>query len=294
MPHPLQPTVVVLTALPLEYEAVKAHMGLLRTIEHETGTRAAIGPLAGTPWQVALVQMGEGAVNAAVLTERAVTWLHPQAVLFVGVAGSLKKKKVKLGDVVFATKVYAYHGGRETTEGFKVRPDAWRVSQRLDQTARHVLGTKAHFKPIAAGDVLLDNDVSAVAKLLKDHYEDAVAIEMEGNGVVHAAHLSNQVDAAVIRGISDLADGRKARADASGSQLRAAANAAEAAFAVLRDLRPAPAPGAKYGTAGAAGVGTTATEPVTYYGGDHHDHRGSVNHAPVIGKIVYHNPPKQP
>ncbi|GAV43382.1 5'-methylthioadenosine/S-adenosylhomocysteine nucleosidase [Streptomyces acidiscabies] len=279
MSAPEQPTIVVLTALPLEYEAVRAHLDRLRTIEHDTGTRAQIGPLAETPWQVALVQMGEGAVNAAVLTERAINWLKPQAVVFVGVAGSLKKKKVKLGDVVFATKVYAYHGGRETKKGFKVRPDSWRASQRLDQAARHTLGTRAHFKPIAAGDVLLDDDLSAVARHLEDHYEDAAAIEMEGNGVAHAAHLSDRVDAAIIRGISDLANGRKAKADASGSQLRAAANAAEAAFAVIRALSPRP------GTADTAQAGDANT-----YGGDHIDLRHNINNAPVIGKIVYQNP----
>ncbi|WP_217546961.1 5'-methylthioadenosine/S-adenosylhomocysteine nucleosidase [Streptomyces sp. GbtcB6] len=289
MPHTSPPTVVVLTALPLEYEAVRAHLGSLRTIEHDAGTWAAIGPLDDTPWQVALVQMGEGAVNAAVLTERAISWLRPQALLFVGVAGSLKKKKVKLGDVVFATKVYAYHGGRDTTEGFKVRPDSWRSSQRLDQAARHVLGTTAHFKPIAAGDVLLDSEVSAVAKHLKNHYEDAVAIEMEGNGVAHAAHLSNRVDAAVIRGISDLANGRKAKADASGSQLRAAARAAEAAFAILRDLPPLD-PARQGGTAAAH---ETTPEPTAVYSGDHVDHRNNINYAPVVGKIVYQNPPRQ-
>ncbi|GAA4074964.1 5'-methylthioadenosine/S-adenosylhomocysteine nucleosidase [Streptomyces shaanxiensis] len=286
------PTIVVLTALPVEHEAVRAQLGPLRTIKHETGTRAFVGPLEGTPWQVALVQMGEGAVNAAVLTERAITWLRPQAVLFVGVAGSLKKKKVKLGDVVFATKVYAYHGGRATTDGFKVRPDAWRVSQRLDQAARDVLGTKAHFKPIAAGDVLLDSELSAVAKHLKDHYEDAVAIEMEGNGVAHAAHLSDRVDAAIIRGISDLANGRKAKADASGSQARAAANAAEAAFAILRDLSPfRPADAGR--TAGTNTTRADGSADSYSYGGDHHDHRNNINYAPVVGKIVYQQPPQQ-
>lgn len=285
------PRIVVLTALPLEYEAVRSHLGPLRTIRHDTGTLAAVGPLEGTPWQVALVQMGEGAVNAAVLTERAITWLRPQAVLFVGVAGSLKKK-VKLGDVVFATKVYAYHGGRESKDGFKVRPDSWRASQRLDQAARHTLGSKARFKPIAAGDVLLDNELSAVAKHLKDNYGDAVAIEMEGNGVAHAAHLSDRVDAAIIRGISDLADGRKGKADASGSQLRAAANAAEAAFAILRDLPPF-RPGTADRTAGSDTAGAHTTADSYSYGGDHHDHRNSVNYAPVIGKIVYQQPPQQ-
>lgn len=54
-----QPTVAVLTALPLEYTAVQAHLTDIRKREHPRGTRTAIGQLPGTPWAVALVEMGE-------------------------------------------------------------------------------------------------------------------------------------------------------------------------------------------------------------------------------------------
>ena len=280
------PTVVILTALPLEHEAVLTRLTDLEPLVHETGTRAKIGPLASTPWQVALVQMGEKAVNAAVLTERIITWLRPQALLFVGVAGSLKKD-VRLGDVVIATKVYAYHGGKQTLEGFLARPDSWPVSHRLEQAAFDALGTSAHFKPIAAGDVVLDDAASELAEHIRTNYNDAVAIEMEGNGVAHAAHLSGRLDAVVIRGISDLANGRKGRADASGSQLRAAANAADAALAVLRKLQPV-------ATATSVPAPAEAELPARY-GGDHYDHRHNVNYGPVTGKIVNNYPaPKQP
>jgi nucleoside phosphorylase len=227
---------VIITALPLEYEAVLAHLTDPLPRVHESGTRAKFGTLPGLPWHIGLVRIGEGAVNAAALTERVISWLRPQVLFFVGIAGSLKKD-IKLGDVVVGTKVYAIHGGKETPEGFNVRPDSWRPSHRLDQAAGDALGTRAHFKPIAAGDILLDSAADTVAEHLRAHYNDAAAIEMEGNGFAHAAHLSERVHALAIRGISDLANGRKGRADASGSQQRAAANAA-AAVAILTELEP--------------------------------------------------------
>ncbi|MFJ9832852.1 hypothetical protein ACIRU2_15905 [Streptomyces sp. NPDC101169] len=229
------PTAVILTALPVEYEAVRAHFTDVETLVHSSGTRAECGRLAGTPWYVAIAEIGEGTLTAATLTERFHTWLHPQALLFVGVAGGLKDD-IKAGDVVVATKVYGIHGGRQTPQGFLVRPRAWHPSHRLEQAARHALRGKAHFKPIAVGDIVLADAASAIARHLMEHYNDAVAIEMEGAGVAHAAQLTRTLDALIIRGISDNADAHKHELDAGGSQSNAAHNAADAAVALLREL----------------------------------------------------------
>ncbi|WP_282702476.1 tetratricopeptide repeat protein [Streptomyces sp. CC219B] len=234
------PTVAVLTALPLEYTAVRAHLTHIEKRVHpDYGTRAEVGRLPGTPWQVALLELGEGTRGAAALTERAMTWLTPQAVLFVGVAGGLKDD-IHIGDVVIATKVYAIHGGKETPDGFLDRTESWQPPHELDQAARHALRGQPHihFKPIAAGDVLLSDADSPLAHRLRQRFNDAVAIEMEGSGVAQAAHLAGGAGALIIRGVSDKADADKSRADARGSQPEAAARAAEVAMAVLRELEP--------------------------------------------------------
>ncbi|GCB45936.1 5'-methylthioadenosine nucleosidase [Streptomyces sp. NL15-2K] len=272
----------VLTALSLEYEAVLDHLTDIENLTHPRyGTRARRGRLPGTPWQVALVDMGKGTLTAATLTERVLTWLNPEAVLFVGVAGGLKND-IEVGDVVVATKVYAIHGGKQTLDGLLDRPDAWRASHRLEQAAKEALRGKAHFKPIAVGDVVLADADSDLAARIRTRYNDAVAIEMEGSGVAHAVHLAGEAGALIIRGISDKADADKSDRDAEGSQPRAAANAAAAAVAVLRELEPKEQP-----TAG-------ATDPRegpfrgTTYGGDHLDFRGSTFNAPFTAKSVDH------
>jgi 5'-methylthioadenosine/S-adenosylhomocysteine nucleosidase len=280
-----QPIVAVLTALPLEYTAVRDHLTDVEKQEHPRyGTLATVGRLSDSPWSVALLELGEGNLTAATLTERVMSWLEPQAVFFVGVAGSLKPD-IEIGDVVVATKVYGIHGGKEIDKDFLVRPEAWRASHRLEQAAREALreDPHAHLKPIAAGDVVLASARSALAEHLRTHYNDAAAIEMEGAGIASAVHLADG-NALVIRGISDRADAKKSRADAEGSQPRAATNAAAAVVAVLRELRPfggRPAPS-----------GGTADDPKEgpfrgpTRGGDHLDFRGSTFNGPFVAKQV--------
>ena len=85
--------------------------------------------------------------------------------------------------------------------------------------------------PVAAGAKVTKSSESAVAKLLKENYGDTLAVEMEGEGFMRAAH-ANKVDSIVVRGISDLLDG-KAEADKSGSQETASNHAAAFAFQLL-------------------------------------------------------------
>lgn len=232
---------VVLTALRLEYDAVRRHLTAVEPQVHPDGTYVAIGRLEGAhaPVRVALAEIGPGNHTAAVLTERLHTWLQPEALLFVGVAGGLRDD-VRLGDVVVATHVYAYHGGKQTPRGLQVHPRVWEAPYRLLQVAKYALQgdrwqDRVHFKPIAAGEVVLNSAQSELSSQLREHYGDAVAIEMESAGVAQAAHLGT-LQTLTVRGISDKADGRKHQADAGGSQTRAAANATEAALAVIAAL----------------------------------------------------------
>ncbi|MGW0106041.1 MULTISPECIES: 5'-methylthioadenosine/S-adenosylhomocysteine nucleosidase [unclassified Streptomyces] len=279
-----RPTVLALTALPLEYTAVRAHVEDREELVSRDGTRAETGHLSGTSWRVALTELGTGSDRAAALTTQLVTWLRPEAVLFVGVAGSLKGD-VGIGDVVVGTQVYEIHGGKQTPEGFLVRPRALPGSHALEQAARSAVrdmpGVRAHFMPVATGDVVLADAESEIAAFIRRSYNDAGAIEMEGFGALQAAHLNGQVDALVIRGISDRADAGKHRADASGSQERAAKQAAAVMAAVLHKHRPrggCPLPFDAWEGLRPRGDGGAA------YGGDHIDFRGGTFHGPVTGK----------
>ncbi|GAA3300750.1 hypothetical protein GCM10020295_42270 [Streptomyces cinereospinus] len=76
------PLALMLTALTVEYQAVRSHITDVETLVHRHGTIVEQGLLPGTSWRVALVEAGEGSLGAAALTTRMVEWLAPQAAFF--------------------------------------------------------------------------------------------------------------------------------------------------------------------------------------------------------------------
>ncbi len=258
---------VVLTALQIEYKAVRRHMTGLHRYPHRAGTVFEIGVLAEHPdKQVAIAVLGPGNHAAAALTERAITEFRPEVVMFAGIAGALRDW-LCLGDVVVATKVYGYHGGTGVSQGFQTSPQAWALSHALEQAARHLDVSDAwrsalppqpgrpqvHFQPVVAGEVVLKSARSGLAQRLRDHYSDAVAIEMESAGVAHASHLNMSQPVITIRGISDFANEGKDLTDLGGAPALAAGNAAAFAVSLIAGLEDR-----------ASAVHNTVSHPATF------------------------------
>ncbi len=251
-----RPRFAVITALQLETAAVLAQLDDIREQTLSTGTIILTGILrdGGHEVEVAVAEAGPGNVHAAALTTDVGLALRPSALIFVGIAGAIKD--VQLGDVVVATKVYLYASGKAADAGkgkgsvFLPRPDVGNSTNRMEQRARAdarqglwlarrkqtPTGTpSAVIGPIAAGEVVLATTRSETYKFLREHYSDAIAVEMEGRGFLAAAHLQH-AEALVIRGISDRID-KKSSSDAKGWQLTAADNAAAFAAEVMLSLR---------------------------------------------------------
>lgn len=241
-------TAVILTALPIEQSAVLAHLADLREDVHEAGTVYRVGTFSSptTDWTVATALIGAGNDGAAFEAERAVRHFAPEVTMFVGVAGGIKD--VSLGDVVAATDIFGYHSGK-AGDTFIDRPDVGRSSYALIQRAqaeaqcRNWLARRANGQgepsvvvaPIAAGEQVVASKRSETYAFIRDHYDQAVAVEMEGRGFLEALHANQQVDALVVRGISDLLDAKDV-SDEEGWQERASANAAAFALEVLAKL----------------------------------------------------------
>jgi len=232
----------------LEYKAVQARLADTTVDIHPMGTRFEIGHLENRDFRVALALADRGNQTAAAITERAVARFNPVAVIFVGVAGALQPH-LALGDVVVANPVYAYHGATSEDEGTTARPRAWALSHPAHQVAAHVErdiawarqlleeeAPRVHFGPVAAGEIALYSGASDERQWLREHYNDALAVEMEAAGVAEAGHLNDGLPTIMVRGISDYADKSKSETDSEGWQARAVANAAAFAVALAAEL----------------------------------------------------------
>ncbi|MEU2685206.1 hypothetical protein ABZ654_15245 [Streptomyces hygroscopicus] len=240
--------VVVLTALEVEYRAVRAHLEEPRPAPAERGALFELGVFRDGPAErtVAIHMTGPGNPGAAASVERAAALFAPRAVLFVGVAGGVKD--VALGDVVAADAVYDYETGKDTETGFLPRQKTYQSAYGLVQLARLVAAgdawqrrippgdgaprPRAHVKPLAAGGRVVAHHRSDVGRRLAAGAGDALAVDMEGFGFLAGAYVNQNLDALVIRGVSDLL-GDKGEAHDERWQPVASRHAAAFAFELI-------------------------------------------------------------
>ncbi len=241
---------LILTALPVEYKAVRGHLEGLEEHMGPDGVVFECGWLNAleSPRYIAIAQSGVGNIRAGVVAQKAISFFNPEVVVFIGTAGGLKD--VAIGDVVAATKVYGYEYGR-AERSFKPRPLLHICSFGLEQCARaevirgewlreagpgptHELPS-ALVAPIAVGSKVVASTDSAAFAFLRESFSDAVAVEMEALGVLEASYSSSSSEAIAICGISDLVAGKE-EADAAGCQELAARNASAFAFSMLSHL----------------------------------------------------------
>jgi nucleoside phosphorylase len=248
-----QRTAVIITALPEERDAVLEH---LRDVTEEPELRGSIYRRGifderCDPCNVALAEIGAGNEGAAAEAERVIAHYSPQVALFVGVAGGIKD--VKHGDVIVSSKIYGYESGKDQRKGFKPRPSVHLPSYGLEQRARYEAGEpewRQRIKecntwqqlapvvkvgPIAAGEKVLSSNRTQIYKFIREHYGDALAVEMEGHGFLLGVHRNHPTLGIVVRSISDCISDKSEASDVTWQPI-AARHAAAFAFQMLAKL----------------------------------------------------------
>jgi adenosylhomocysteine nucleosidase len=248
-------TVLILTALELERQAVLTHLkNIQQELHPDTGTDYNIGYY-DTPTGKVKVVVGktdQTNTNAGIETERALSHFSPSHAFFVGVAGGLKD--VKVGDIVIGKAVFGYERGKETDEGFRLRPQHGYSSYDLERIAESY-GNSAEWKTdssilvntefssvidvysgtIAAGEKVMTNINSETLDFLRKNVGNALAIEMEGLGFLEACRPYTQIKSLLLRGISDLIKGKDG-SDEKGSQPYASQNVSRFLFGLIERI----------------------------------------------------------
>ncbi|TVL99015.1 MAG: hypothetical protein CV087_19730 [Candidatus Brocadia sp. WS118] len=240
--------IAILAPIPVEYRAVKAYLEDARE-EAQDGQYYTVGAFRGRhhTFSVVLRETGSRNNEVALAAERIIRHYRPAIIILTGIAGGVKDARI--GDVVVATQAYGYEAGKATDEGFSSRPNVLPYSPELVELARSIeragnwrnrlspaaASPQVFFGPIASGDQVVASSQSEAYRIIKNHYNDTLALEMESIGFARAVSAYPHIRAMNIRGISDLLDGKNAEHDAE-NQPRAAAHAAAFVFELLDQL----------------------------------------------------------
>ncbi len=243
--------IIIQTALTLEQQAVLNKLTDVNDYIHPISkTIYKVGTYfsKGNGLQIVVGRTEQTNINAAIETERIIQHFNPTFIFFLGVAGGLKD--VKVGDIVIGSDVYGYERGKSKKE-FKSRPQFGFSSYELEkqainfsisddwekQSASFINHTfqyqiKAFAGTIASGEKVVGSIDSVLYNFLKTNCSHALAVEMEGLGFLEACRPYPLIKSLIIRGISDLVDGKEYE-DERGSQPYASKNAAEFLFGLI-------------------------------------------------------------
>jgi len=166
----------------------------------------------------------------------------PRLVLMIGMCGGIKEHGASEGDVIIARQVFNYEPARLRDGGSVWSPVVHRTSPRILDLA-NALGADGEFgdvvvrstKDYGSGEKLVDDLLSDTRRQILALSGDIVAVEMEAPGLLHAVwemQRTVNVNVAVIKGVSDFADGAQST-NKTERQRVASCNAMSVALKIL-------------------------------------------------------------
>ena len=195
----------IISALKPEIEQLKSLME-----SFESTKKAGLDFISGKIYDkdVVLLRCGSGKVNAAAGTQIMIDFFNPDAVINLGIAGSLSNK-ITIGDIVISTDCVEHDINRtalKEPKGQIVFSDESRIDIPADTTLCDKLadccknlGTHIKRGRIATGDAFIV--YKGERETLAFNF-NALCCEMEGGAVGHVCYM-NKVPFAVLCSISD-------------------------------------------------------------------------------------------
>lgn len=223
---------------------------VFRAFEAETGEVAEpisienrvyrdLGTVNGTRVFHALSEMASGGLGAShATTMKAISALHPSAVIAVGIAFGMKPLTQKIGEILVSRQLALYElqrigSPKVVFRGDKPHASPWLLNyfEGISQTTWN--GPDIHSGVVLSGEKLIDNE--DFREQLSSLAPEAIGGEMEGAGL-YAASQEEKVDWIVIKAICDWADGLKNEGKEERQRV-AASNAADFLLHALTKVR---------------------------------------------------------
>jgi nucleoside phosphorylase len=234
----MQPPIdfVIITPLEEEREAMLAHLGSPKRLPPSNDDirvyYPATVPVTFTDnttneYKVAVTDLlGMGRIEAANAVGDAVRRWRPKYVLLVGIAGGLAKAGVNVGDVLISEQIADFELQKLTEEKTEIRWSVHRASPALLAAAKQLRSAdwqpcvreprpqagkpQRHSGPICTGDKVIAN---SLLNQYRDIWTKLIGVEMEAGGVASAAFQAASAPGFfMVRGVSDLADPEKDKA----------------------------------------------------------------------------------
>ena len=218
----------IITAMKKELEVIRAHMHDVKEYKH-LGVAFEQGRLGDI--DAVLTVCGIGTVNAALFTQVMIDRFKPDRLIHTGIAGGLNAAGKHLSVVVADALTYHDVRPEQQHNTFPYR-EFFPVDQELSDCLADAAGTEVMRGLILSGDAFVTD--TAEKERLISRYPAALCVDMESCAVAHAAYI-NRVPVAVLRCISDLADGA-ASDDYDRFETLAAEKAADIVLTALSEL----------------------------------------------------------
>ena len=226
----------IIGAMDVEIELIREHMREVGAVKvtRIAGMEFNVGVIGATT--VVLVRCGVGMVNAATCAQVLVDRFGVGALLNTGIAGSLDAS-INIGDIVVATDAVnhimdvrnlGYAAGQTPGLDTLAFPTSPALSKAVIAAAGRI-GATVHTGRVASGDRFVRDDFEK-QRIVEDF--GAKCCEMEGAAITQVA-WANGVPAAIVRAISDKADGSSSM-DYPTFEAQAARNSAALVIAMLK------------------------------------------------------------
>lgn len=209
-------TVLFIVAMDVEFQAISDSHYDWNEIESPFGVNGLLKHTDGDRTYY-LTKSGVGPVNAALATDAIIQKYFPDAVVLLGVGGSLNRK-LKIGDLVVATKILQHDSVYAGPEGATLmRPGALHLSLTPEERPAPYFST---FDPLTAlisgalstyrgtihvGTILTGSQFAATARAkqkIAKLDDNALLVEMESGGVALACERRN-IPFSVAKTVSD-------------------------------------------------------------------------------------------